>query len=111
MKRRSFIAALGSAAVWPLHTIAALTKKYGIPSIGPLELPANGGLIGYGVNFSDMFRRAATFVDKILKGTKPGDIPVEQATKFKFVINLKAARAFGIDLPPSLLARADEVIE
>ena len=93
------------------NTIAALTKKYGIPSIGPLELPANGGLVGYGVNFSDMFRRAATFVDKILKGTKPGDIPVEQATKFKLVLNLKAARAFGIDLPPSLLARADEVIE
>jgi putative tryptophan/tyrosine transport system substrate-binding protein len=93
------------------NTIAVLTKKYGIPSIGPLELPARGGLMGYGVNFPDMFRRAATFVDKILKGAKPGDIPVEQATKFKFVLNPKAARALGLEISPQLLARADEVIE
>ncbi len=66
---------------------------------------------GYGVNFAAMFRRAAAFVDKILKGTKPSDIPVEQATKFASVINLKTARALGLDMPPTLVALADEVIE
>ena len=76
-----------------------------------MELPAGGGLIGYGVNFSVLFRRAAAFVDKILKGAKPGDIPVEQATKFKLVLNLKTAKALGLDLPATVLARADEVIE
>jgi putative ABC transport system substrate-binding protein len=91
--------------------IAALAVKHRLPSIGPLELPASGGLMGYGVNFSDSFRHAAAVVDKILKGAKPGDIPIEQATKFKFVLNLKAAKALGLDIPPTLLARPDEVIE
>jgi putative ABC transport system substrate-binding protein len=67
--------------------------------------------MGYGVNFSDQFRRAAVFVDKILKGENSGDIPVEQATKFVTIINLKVARAFGVEVPMVLLARADEVIE
>ena len=66
---------------------------------------------GYEVKFSDFFRRAASFVDKILKGTKPGDIPIEQATKFKSIVNLKTAKALGFEVPPVLLARADEVIE
>jgi putative ABC transport system substrate-binding protein len=91
--------------------IAALAAKLKIPSIGPLELPEKAGLMGYGVNFLEMFRRAATFVDKILKGTKPGDIPVEQATQFKSVLNLKTAKALGIDIPSSILLRADQVIE
>jgi putative tryptophan/tyrosine transport system substrate-binding protein len=91
--------------------IAALAAKHGLPSIGPLELPKEGGLIGYGVNFSDMFRRAATFVDKILKGEKPGDIPIEQATKFNLVLNLKTAQALGFEVPTGTLLRADEVIE
>jgi putative ABC transport system substrate-binding protein len=72
--------------------ITALGAQYRFPSIGPLELPAAGGLMGYGVNFAAMFRRAAAFVDKILKGARPADIPVEQATKFNFVINLKTAK-------------------
>ncbi len=74
-------------------------------------MPASGGLIGYGVNFFDQFRHAAVFVDKILKGANPGDIPIEQATKFETIVNLKTAKALGIDIPPTLLAAADEVIE
>jgi putative tryptophan/tyrosine transport system substrate-binding protein len=70
-----------------------------------------GGLMSYGPNFPDLFRRTADLVDKILRGAKPGDIPVEQPTKFDFVINLTTAKALGLDIPPQLLARADEVIE
>jgi putative tryptophan/tyrosine transport system substrate-binding protein len=91
--------------------IAALAAKHRLPSIGPLELAASGGLMAYGVNFSDMFRRAAVFVDKILKGTRPGDIPVEQAAKIQTIVNRTTAKALGIDVPTTLLLRADEVIE
>ena len=93
------------------RAVADLAAMQRLPSAGFNELAEAGGLIGYGVNFLEMYRRAAIFVDKALKGAKPADIPVEQATKFELVINLKSARALGLDIPPTLLARADEVIE
>jgi len=70
-----------------------------------------GGSMSYGPNLPSLFRRAADFVDKILRGTKPGDLPVEQPTKFDFIINLTTAKILGLDTPPTMLARADEVIE
>ena len=94
-----------------VKAIAALATRRSLLSIGNNELARAGGLIGYGVNFFEIFRRAATFVDKVLKGTKPADIPIEQAARFQFVLNLRTAKALGLDVPTSMLLRADEVIE
>jgi putative ABC transport system substrate-binding protein len=92
--------------------LGALALSHGLPSIFiDREFAELGGLMAYGVPIRELSYRAATFVDKILKGAKPGELPVEQPTKFALTINLKTAKALGIDIPPSVLARADEVIE
>src|SRR5262249_41934958 len=90
--------------------ITALATRYQFPSIGSLELASSGGLLAYGVDFAEQFRRAAVFVDKILKGEKPGALPIERSTKFITVVNIKTAKALGIEMPTSILLRADEVI-
>jgi putative ABC transport system substrate-binding protein len=92
--------------------IVELAVKYRLPAIYfQKEFVDEGGLMSYGVDFHDLYRRAAVYVDKILKGAKPADLPVQQATKFEFVINLKAAKQIGLTIPPDVLARANKVIK
>jgi putative tryptophan/tyrosine transport system substrate-binding protein len=91
--------------------VVELVSKQRLPSIGRADFAEAGGIIGYAVNFFDLYRRAAIFVDKIVKGAKPGDLPVEQPRKFDFVINLKAAKQIGVTIQPNVLARADKVIK
>jgi putative ABC transport system substrate-binding protein len=88
----------------------ALASRLGTMQ-GFREIVEAGGLISYGPNSPDLYRRAADYVDKILRGAKPGDLPIEQPTKFDLVINLRTAKTLGLTIPPTLLARADEVIE
>jgi putative tryptophan/tyrosine transport system substrate-binding protein len=92
--------------------IAELAAKSRLPAVyGYSVFPEAGGLMSYGAMQSDLYRKVAFYVDKILKGAKPADLPVEQPTKFELVINLKTAKALGLTIPPSVLGRADQVIE
>jgi putative tryptophan/tyrosine transport system substrate-binding protein len=93
-------------------SLAETAMRYRLPLVSPFrEMTEAGGLLSYGASVPYMYRRAAEYVDKVFKGAKPADLPIEQPTKFEFVINLKTAKALGIVMPQSLLARADEVIE
>ena len=92
--------------------VVALAVKNRLPAIySAPEYVEDGGLVSYFVNINDLYRRAATYVDKILKGAKPADLPVEQPTKFDFVINLKTAKQIGLIIPPEVLARATKLIK
>jgi putative ABC transport system substrate-binding protein len=92
--------------------IAELALKHRLPTMyGLREMVQAGGLMTYGPDYHDLYRRAAEYVQRIFQGAKPGDLPVEQPTKFELIINVKTARALGLTIPPSLLQRADQVIE
>ena len=112
-KRRVEAVAIPEQSIYAANAgmIADLAAKKRIPLAGFPQIAEVGGLIGYGVNILEIWRRAAYFVDRILKGAKPGDIPVERPTRFELVINLKTAKALGFTIPQSLLQRADKVIE
>jgi putative ABC transport system substrate-binding protein len=92
--------------------IVDVAARYRLPVMcGLKEFATAGGLMAFGVNLPEMFRRSADYVDKIVRGAKPADLPVETPTKFELVVNLKTAKTLGLTIPPSLLARADQVIE
>jgi putative tryptophan/tyrosine transport system substrate-binding protein len=96
-----------------VDVVAGLAARYRLPCVYPFRfwIARNAGLMSYGVDVVDLFRKAAGYADRILRGAKPGDLPVQNPTKYELVINVKTAKALGLDVPPTLLARADEVIE
>ena len=111
--RAGALLVLGGGLLYPrTRRIAELAARNRLPAMYAFRPQIEaGGLIGYGADIDDIWRRAAVFVDKILKGAKPGDLPVEQPSKFELLINLKAAKSIGLTILPSMLARADRVIE
>jgi len=95
-----------------IKEITRLVQQARLPAISVYRpFPAEGGLMAYGPDTADIFRRSAAYVDRVLKGRNPAELPVQEPDKFEFIVNLKAAKALGIDLPPTLLVAADEVIE
>ena len=111
--RAGAVSVLGSAMFFnERRRLVDLAAKHRLPTVFPWKDGVDaGGLMSYGPDGPDLFRRAATYVDKILKGAKPADLPVEQPTKFELVINLKTAKALDLTIPPALLLRADQTIE
>src|SRR5262249_8806672 len=95
----------------PIKVAAELALKHRLPLVGSRLVVEAGGLISFSANQAEMYRRAAFYIHRILQGTKPAELPVEQPTKYEILINLKTAKALGLDIPPTLLARADEVFE
>jgi putative ABC transport system substrate-binding protein len=108
---RAFVLLDDAVLIAGAPEIAKLALQRRLPSIGFPDYATAGGLIAFGANFVDLFRRAAAFVDKILKGAKPVELPFERATKFETIVNLKTAKVLGVELPTSVLLRADQVIE
>jgi putative ABC transport system substrate-binding protein len=108
---QALITTTGSLISTQQRQVLDFAAQNRLPAMYPYtEFVEAGGLMSYAPSYTDLFRRAAEFVDKILKGTKPADIPVEQPTKFEFIVNLKAAKQIGVTVPPNVLARADRVI-
>src|SRR4029453_2966690 len=91
--------------------VIALAERYRVPTVYSRSMVERGGLISYGVDINNLFERAATYIDRILKGAKPADLPVQAPTKFELAINRKTAKALGLDVPSTLLARAEDVLE